>query len=301
MRTALDLINNDFRSGSLETVDMHLNGASERINGLLIWDGVQDESDTLYLLKIVRDSRYLTRSRRSTFFEGDTIVNLDAFGDTMRTLTDFIRLDDATPLLNYAGANGIVTTNLSNVPMVAYILGPDLVQYPVVNIVGSYYVRDIDNHMTTVPEIFFITDIDSGSGTNPDVLTQTTVSRWNSTDGLIRRYGYFGYAPSLDSPIEPGRVPTSGTSDIIVGPVELIGWFVRFDETVQRYRLMRVEDGREDVVADDVRDFQITPPDNTSDVFKIKFEVWVPRFGSDPLSENPVDFIVKADSLKVYR
>lgn len=293
IRVALDLINNDFRSGSLETVDMHLDGEVERIKGLLVWDGTGSESDTLYLLKIVRDPDYTAISRRATLAPGDTLITLNAFGDTMQTTTSDILVADAQPLIDYMDDNGL---DFSDGPLIAQLTGPDLERYPFFNHAGTS-VRDVGNYVTTIPEIFFINSITNSSAPAADRLDQTTVSQWNGTDGLARRYGYFGYPPTNVSPREPGLVPTPGSSDIIITPVNLIGWYVRYDANIERYRLIRVENGRAEVVADDIRDFQVIPAVHTAESYKIKIEAWIPRYGADRAGE----FIVRTDSLVVYR
>lgn len=311
IRITMDLLNSEFRSGQIDQMDLHVDGVTtERIKGVLVHPSTQTgHTDTLFVFKVVHDDDYEAISRRSLLQSpGDTIVIVHAFGDTMETAEDVIRVADAQPLLDYAMTQGLTIS--AGTPLMASVLGPDLERYEWVNpwVYGGPNVRDVGGFVTTIPEIVFITgineDVSDGQSGSYDELEVNTVGqrRWNRTEeGLVRRYGYFGYPPTTTAPREPGVVPLPGTSDITIRPIQWFAIFAVYDEAVQRYRLVRLlPNGTQEIIADDVDNFDIFPDESGEDFYRITLSAKVLRYGRSHTSTNPADFIRKTDSLFVY-
>ncbi len=301
LRIAMDLINNDFRSGTLESMDIHINDNVSRTIGLFLRNAPNGEPDSLFIFRLVRDVEYEATSRRSLLVSpGDTLIATggDAFADTMTSTEGPIRLADVAPLRLYISDNGM-DSSFTDYPMPIGILGPDLIRYSDWVTVDGVPWRDLANFQTTVPELAYVTGITySANYDELEISTVHTLLNPSPSDpGLIRRYGYFGYPPSTVAPRIFGVVPTPGTSDIVVRPVKVVGWYVQFDDIVDRFRLFRFEDGRSEIVADDITDFQVT---TDNEKYVITLQSKIARFGRSQLSVNPDDFITKSDSLIVY-
>lgn len=294
MRIASDLITADFRalqSSGVDQVWVNFDGTGEELtssNGIIIVDGTDGAPDELYVFNFWTASNPdITSEEQYT-----VLTRATSAADTMASNTAPIPIASAEPIENYIADYGLPTPTPDN-PLLAIITGPTLGPSGY----QSYVCDGEDTRVRIFPggpersEVFAITGI-SGNQIQHAV---TPNSPWNTESGLTARYGFPGHTgiPGCLDAIDPDQAE--------IKPTKFLGWYIIFDDSINRHRLVRVENAIQEVVADYVRDFQIDPPNPGSRVFEITIEVWIPRPGVDPNSTNQDDFIVRSNTTKFFR
>lgn len=315
LRVALDLITADFRSwqaSSNRTMLIHFGNVDTlaQSNGLFIIDGEDGATDTVMFFNAWKPSSpYIADQEQYTMHtrlpelsvDGMSVVdNATAFGDTLVALTDPIKVQSTEPLTQYMDDMDIL-----DFPVLAQITGAYLLDNAPRHMVGPWSFPDRYAY-SSMPEVFQITGI---TGDNKIQHESGPSFPWNSAEGFSHRYGAFGYPPQnggagsiavAGQPALPGEVPPLDDR-VKIKPVQVLGWYVMKDENDNRSRLYRDLNGQPEIIAENVRDFQVNPPDPEAAVMSIVVSIWIPKRGMDPTSNNISHFHVREDSTVFIR
>ncbi|OQY26489.1 MAG: hypothetical protein B6244_13345 [Candidatus Cloacimonetes bacterium 4572_55] len=300
MRIALDLITADFRSlqsSGVERVWVSFDALSDTMEsstGMIIKDGPDNTPDSLFVFNfsVASDPSIAAQFRMQT-----------SSTTGMTSLSSSVTVESTQPLQDYIDARGLEAPS-PEIPILARIWGgytrDDQASFIPFDCGGETYDVPIISGNDGNGQLFAITNMSA----NTLAHTQTPTSPWNPTANLLHRWGMPEqptYGPGQTVECSSNGPTAAGPNPAFIEPARFLGWYIYFDDSINRYRLVRVEDALREVVADNVRDFQIIPPDPSASILTVKLEVWIPKPGSSPLSGNRDDFIVRADSTKFYR